>query len=299
MVGLRNGPRLMLSGQNQSATANPLRGQVAASHKFFSCLLAIAVAYVAGAALIPISSYAVTETGGDSSKEKQTNMCFPHAVGKRPQVKGQVMESDTFGEALRKVAAKRDVRRILEIGTWYGGGSTQRLVDGLGRKANCFTNTSHHCCDAFVITFEIFQPAWEHARLYHQGNPVWLVLGTTVGEEDMLQDSEIPIDEKGAHYQLYYLRDQELMRRNEPQLAKYCELVHPNFVLIDGNEYTGWGEFQIVMEKCKPQWLGLHDTNTLKTTKVEAYIDQRPEQFVLERKGRDGASWSIFKVREM
>eukprot|EP00977_Amphora_coffeiformis_P010349 scaffold2418_cov175-Amphora_coffeaeformis.AAC.5 len=203
-----------------------------------------------------------------------------------------------FGKALIELASKPGVYRLLEIGTWYGGGSTQAFVQGLQgtNKATCVSNATHHCCDTFVTTFEIFGPAHEHARLYHQDNPVWLIKGTTVGVEDILKESEIP--HKDAHFELYYQRDLKLIKESEPQLAKYCKLLDPDVVLIDGNEYTGWGEFRTTIEHCKPKWLALHDTGTLRTEKVEAYMKMKPKQFSMESKGRDGASWSIFRVTE-
>jgi len=233
----------------------------------------------------------------DASTPKQT--CFPHATGDIPHINGPLGQvspvyAPTFARTLTALAARSDVYRIFEIGTWYGGGSTQAFVDGLKPKANCVSNGTHHCCDAFVTTFEIYEPAWNHARLYHQNNPVWLVMGTTVGGDKMLRADEIPTAEKGEHYQLYYERDKKIMQNNAPQLETYCRQLSPDVVLIDGNEYTGWGEFQVVMEACRPKYLALHDTGTLKTAKVEAYIQTHPAQFKLLKKGVDGAGWAVF-----
>ena len=202
----------------------------------------------------------------------------------------------SFGEALRKLARQPGVNRILEIGTWYGGGSTQSFVEGLEGKPACTSNATHHCCTTFITTFEIYRPAWEYSRLFHQDNPVWLVLGTTVGVEDMLKEDEIPEDERNEHFRLYYERDRQIMQSQRPQLASHCDKLIPDVVLIDGNEYTGWGEFRVAMERCRPRWLALHDTKTLKTRKVEAYIAENPDQFVLESEGADAASWAIYRV---
>jgi hypothetical protein len=221
--------------------------------------------------------------------------CFPRASGHAPERKGKILTG--FASALTALAASSDVLRILEIGTWYGGGSTKAFVDGMQHKSNCITNTTHHCCHAFVITFEVFKPAWEHSRLYHQNNPVWLVLGTTVGLDDMLTEDEIPKEEKGEHFRLYYKRDQAIMQTNEPQLAKYCRLLSPDVVLIDGNEYTGWGEFEVALTECQPRYLALHDTGTLKTHKVEAFIHNFPENFIEVASGLDAETgWSIYRV---
>ena len=224
--------------------------------------------------------------------------CFPRALGPEPSRKGQIDDSTTFASALTALAKRPDVRRIFEIGTWYGGGSTQAFVDGLKNKADCVSNTTHHCCNAFLTTFEIFEPAWNHARFYHQNNPVWLVQGTTVGVEQMLRPDQIPSGEKGEHYQLYYERDRKIMENNLPQLEEFCRQLSPDVVLIDGNEYTGWGEFQITMEACRPSYIALHDTGTLKTFEVEKFIQGNPTKFELIAKGKDGAGWAIHKVTQ-
>lgn len=222
--------------------------------------------------------------------------CFPHAKGPKPPRKGQVTDATSFGKALTRIASREEVKRIIEIGTWFGGGSTQSFVDGIQSKSNCISNLTHHCCEAFITTFEVYQPAWEYARMYHQDNPVWLVLGTSVKEQDMLKPSEIPENEKGEHYRLYYERDRKIMSSQTPKLKPFCRTIRPDVVLIDGNEYTGWGEFNIVTSYCKPKWLALHDTGTLKTHKVEKYIRKHDAMFQLESNGRDGASWSIYRV---
>ena len=250
---------------------------------------------------LPAAPSAIKMNQGDSGSLKyivHTDLtCFPRASGKMPVRKGQVTDTTTFGKALTKLASRQDVKRIIEIGTWYGGGSTQSFVDGLKSKSKCTINITHHCCEAFVTTFEVYKPAWEYARLYHQNNPVWLVLGTSVGEEDMLQPADVPQNEQGEHYKLYYERDRKIMQSQTPQLASFCDRLRPDVVLIDGNEYTGWGEFNVAIQRCKPKWLALHDTGTLKTQKVEVYINEHPDVFILESKGTDGASWSIYRVK--
>ena len=51
--------------------------------------------------------------------------------------------------------------------------------------ANCATTSTHRCCEAFVVSFEVLEPALEHARLHHQDNPVWIVKGSTIGVDQM------------------------------------------------------------------------------------------------------------------
>jgi len=258
------------------------------------------------------SSHHVTEEE-EVKKEQQSHegasdtdpskFCFRRAPapseGAQPvERKGQVTDETTFGSALRNLASRDDVRRILEIGTWYGGGSTDSFVRGLRdkQKSDCDVLEDMQCCDSFVITFEIDTPAWDHARRYHRNNPVWFVHGTTVGVEDMLTNDQIPLEERGEHYDLYYERDRELMEKESPQLAKYCAAVRPDVVLIDGNEYTGWGEFNVAVKRCRPRYVALHDTGTLKTRRVEEEIRRRPDAFELVEAGTDAVGWGLYRL---
>ena len=82
------------------------------------------------------------------------------------------------------------------------------------------------------------------------------------------------------------------IRHNE----HYCRQLSPDVVLIDGNEYTGWGEFQVAMKSCRPKYLALHDTGTLKTAKVEKFIQEHPKEFEMINRGVDRAAWAVYQV---
>ena len=97
--------------------------------------------------------------------------------------------------------------------------------------------------------------------------------------------------ERGTHFDLYYQRDLQLMKRSKPQLRRLCAKVAFDLILIDGNEYTGWGEFERVRDECRPRYVALHDTGTLKTAKVEAYLETHTDDYrLLLRKGETDAS---------
>lgn len=227
-----------------------------------------------------------------ASASVQPLICFPHTSGTIPERRGQITYTTTFGIALAQFASKSDVNHILEIGTWYGGGSTDVMAKTLNKKDTCLSSDTHHCCSAYIVTFEVYEPAWEYAARYLQNDPVWLILGTTVGVEDMLKPQDVP--NKDQHYQLYYERDRAIMASQQPKLEGICRSHKFDLALIDGNEYTGWGEFVIVRDVCKPKYIALHDTNTLKTHKIETYMRSHPDQFNLIQKGCDEACWAIY-----
>jgi hypothetical protein len=138
-------------------------------------------------------------------------VCYPLAPNEPRQKQGQVVEGTSFGAALSAIASLPDVRRVLELGTWYGGGSTVNLARGirdsavatiahsLGASApagNCVERAAaggtERCCHSLVVTVEVFEPAWEHARRYLRDWPVWCVRGSTVAADEMLQVAKTP-----------------------------------------------------------------------------------------------------------
>ena len=63
-------------------------------------------------------------------------VCFPTPPEGKESKQGQVLEGTSFGAAL---SATRPlpwpVKRVLELGTWYGGGSTVNLGQGIRDSA--------------------------------------------------------------------------------------------------------------------------------------------------------------------
>ncbi len=227
------------------------------------------------------------------------NICFPKITGPKPNREGQVDGSTTFGRELERLASLDEVYLSLEIGTYFGGGSTTQIANGLERtdgSNNCVTDPSdskRKCCTRALITLEIYRPAWEHSTMYLQDRCVWCILGTSVNASLMLTPDEIP--NKDEHFRLYYERDLKLLQNNEPQLDKLCQQFEFQFILIDGNEFSGWGEFQIIERYCKPKYLALHDTSSLKTERIENELRKDSSPYKIISKGKDAVGWAVYK----
>jgi hypothetical protein len=224
-------------------------------------------------------------------------VCFPvPAVQHQVKRNGQIGAGSSFGTALHNLASQHGVDRVLEIGTFFGGGSTPDLASSIrdkprGFSPNCVRRQAagggiQKCCHSLVVTMEVFFPAWKHASQYLRGMPVWCVHGTTVTAEEMLQPSQISREHRNPHFKLYYQRDRDLMQKFTPRLSELCRDIKFELVLIDGNEYTGWAEFNKVRSECRPRYIALHDTQTLKTHRIEEFLEKnRTEYTLLLRKG--------------
>jgi len=253
------------------------------------------------------SHESIKQTLRDDSFERRSKrvkererLCFPKVQPESSiavnSANGQIGPGTSFGTALMTLASKPEVKRALEIGTWYGGGSTVHLAQGLRDSArvtlahalrrtahedNCIDEGEQRCCHSLVVTLELFKPAWTHARQLLRELPVWCVLGSAVPASEMLKREEVPVNERTEHFKLYYERDLRLMQQATPMLSALCANYTFDLVLIDGNEYTGWAEFNHVRQECKPKYLALHDTQTLKTSKIEAYLASNKDEYVL------------------
>ena len=234
------------------------------------------------------SSKLTTENGG---------VTFSHARGMIPSAIGQITESTTFGQALTQFITDKQIKRVIETGTWYGGGSTHVIAKALKQPGVCETNITHHICSSFVLSFESYQPAWEHARFSLQTYPAWLVFGSTVGVDDMLSPNQI--ETKDKHYRLYYERDRKIMTTKQPELKTYCEKdLNFELGLIDGNRYTSWAEFNILKNICKVKYIAFRETSTIRTNQIEKYIGENPSQFIAVNSGKesDNIGWTIYEL---
>lgn len=197
------------------------------------------------------------------------------------ELRGQVTMATSFGQELNRLAQLPDVHLVLEIGTWYGGGSSWCIAQGLTQGK-------------WLITMEMFEEAWSYASETLRGMPVTCMHTGTVSVEDYLTPEQMtPEDRASEHYKLYYERDIALANTTKPMLRVLCDTYDFDLVLIDGNEYTGLAEFTIVEKYCRPRYLALHDTGTLKTRRVEEILANDARWRNITR-GMDAAGWAVY-----
>jgi len=197
------------------------------------------------------------------------------------ELRGQVTMATSFGQELNRLAQLPDVRLVLEIGTWYGGGSSWCIAQGLGPGK-------------WLITMEMFEDAWRYAAETLRNMPVTCMLAGTVGVDEYMKPEQMTAEDRASeHYRLYYDRDIALAKTSVPMLRTLCSAYDFDLVLIDGNEYTGLAEFQIVDRDCHPRYLALHDTGTLKTRRVEELLSTDTRWRKLSS-GVDAAGWAVY-----
>lgn len=219
-------------------------------------------------------------------RKPEAPTCFPRVQGEIPPQQGQIR--DCFAEVLSELAMRSD--KVLEIGTWRGGGSTLVMATALALNSSCHFNETHQCCVRFLVTIELFADEWDYARHYLQNFPVWAIRGSTVGLDGLLKPEEIA--DHDFHYELYYERDRAIMERDTPVLAALCTQHHFDLVLMDGGEYVADAEYKIIRELCKPRYLALHDINSMKAKTID--LELRESGTVLYDEDRAGPGWGVW-----
>lgn len=207
------------------------------------------------------------------------------------ELQGQVTMQTTFGKELNRLAQLPSVHFVLEIGTWFGGGSSWCIAQGLRSSIKDATTP-----DKWLITLEMFEPAWQYASRTLERLPATCMKGGTVGLDGYLRPEQMTEEDRASeHYKLYYERDVRLARETTPLLGTLCSMYDFDLVLIDGNEYTGLAEYQIVESVCRPRYLALHDTGTLKTRKVESLLAEKTSKWTKISSGMDAAGWAVYE----
>ena len=203
------------------------------------------------------------------------------------ELRGQVTMQTTFGRELNRIAGLPNVHLVLEIGTWFGGGSSWCIAQGLRASMGAVQ-------DKWLFTLEMYEPAWEYASKTLSRLPVTCMRAGTVGVDGYLKPEQMTVEDRASeHYKLYYERDIGLAAETTPVLERLCSLYDFDLVLIDGNEYTGLAEFEIVSRSCSPRFLALHDTGTLKTRRVEEILAKSTSWAKLSS-GADAAGWAVY-----
>jgi len=208
------------------------------------------------------------------------------------KLQGQVTPATTFGAALQRLARSDDVHLMLEIGTWYGGGSSWCIGQAM---RDSMTDAARP--DKWLFTLELFDPAFQYAAKTLARPPVTCFRAGTVGRDGYIPESQLTPRDRDEHFRLYYRRDLDLADKQPQLLRPLCERYDFDAVLIDGNEYTGWAEFDIVRRVCRPRYIALHDCGTLKTRRVQAELDGAlAAEWQLAESGVDKKTqWAVYK----
>ena len=216
-------------------------------------------------------------------------------------LRGQTALGAEFSAALGALVQRPDVHLVLESGTWFGGGAAWTIAQAL---RSVLSNAAQP--DRWLMTLESFAPAHAYAVQTLARLPATCFLGGTVGAGGFISEAAaaeaagLEAEVNGASASLqhlrYYAHEKELAADGPVLLPALCAAYDFDLVLLDGNEYTGRAEFDVVEGLCRPHFVVLHDCGTLKTRAVEAHLNEHPLEWRLLSSGRSAAvAWAAYE----
>lgn len=175
---------------------------------------------------------------------------------------GQIRPDSSLGRWLQLLSADPEVKRIVEIGAWRGGGSTEILR----RQIEHDQQTRLQSLEASKAMFNEAQKRHEDAQ------QVELIWGSVCSIEDLDRQDLSDLEKQ------WLLAD-------ETNLLACPNVTHRLFseidlLVLDGGEFSTYSEWQILQSRVT-KWVVLDDTLTRKSARIVAEIDEPESCFRL------------------
>ena len=169
---------------------------------------------------------------------------------------GQVNLDTSFGRAIRDICSRPDVNVCVDIGAWNGLGTTQCIVSGLSSKKS-----------GHVYSFEVDDIMFAKAENVWRCNSL-VTLQKARLAETMLTHAEVEASPNysnisSADWRSWYAG--EAANFEKTTIGTLPDTI--DFVVIDGGEFSGVGDWAAVKTK-SPKYVALDDTFTVKTDSV-------------------------------
>jgi hypothetical protein len=195
---------------------------------------------------------------------------------------GQILRGTHFGDLIYEIVNKKNVTNIVEIGTWYGLGSTKCVIDGIINSED----------KKNFITIEMYDEMCEVAKnnLKEYSNYFELLKGTILNPEDINWFNFEDLDQS-IYQRAWYDSDLNLLKISENVLDKIFDKI--DFLILDGGEFTTYPEWQIL--KDRTSIVALDDTNVLKCKKIREELLNNPNYKIITDVNSDRNGYSIFE----
>ena len=159
------------------------------------------------------------------------------------------IKNDEFFKALTEVAARQDVRTILEVGASSGEGSTEALVTGALQNPSA---PQLYCLEVSRVRFEALTRRWAARPWIHCYNLSSVPLEEFPSRQQVIdfyntQPSRLRRFHLGEilrwlEQDAAYLREHQLSRSGIDEIKRDAGIDVFDAVLIDGSEFTGKAE---------------------------------------------------------
>jgi len=207
---------------------------------------------------------------------------------------GMINRGSSVGEFIFETVKRKDIKTIVEIGTYNGLGTTKCIYDGIiasGKK------------DYLVISLECNLSMHNQAKgnLTPPLRNFNLVYGTITDLDEILPQMQA---ERAARGQLPWLDEELHHLKNVPNVMHMMPEVI-DFLILDGGEYSSakdWDKLHersriIHLDDTRPDMLEDHFGHILKNSEVRKHVLTLPDQFkILEDNQELGScGWCIIE----
>ena len=219
--------------------------------------------------------------------------------------------NDDFYEVLKGLAARSDLKTLLEIGSSSGEGSTKAIIEGVLSRSN-YENVQLHCLEISKIRFE------KLSKKYTGLNFVNIHRLSSVGPESFPTTREIKdfYRKTPSALNIYPLteilswlkKDVEYLRINLAELSKEflggggsygIDFIQSHFVkdpfdfvLIDGGEFQGYAEFKMLKGA---KFICLDDINSYKCRFAYDELVEDPSYKLYAENWNLRNGWAVFE----
>ena len=197
---------------------------------------------------------------------------------------GQIKIDTPQGKLIFDFVKNNNIKKVLEIGTWNGLGSTMVLYNAL--------KSSHH--EFSITTLETDKIAFKKALKNLKGKKeIQLNYGRIIEISDLPDAESIDFKEHNLDPKNIEWLYQDI-RRYKKTKNIYADLdSFYDFILFDGGEFSTFAEFKKLYKKTK--FFCLDDIFTYKQYEVIKYIESSPSKFSLIKTVEDV---SIYECKE-
>lgn len=224
---------------------------------------------------------------------------------------GQITIDTPFGVELRRLAAERDCRVILDVGTWAGCGTTLCLLLGVLEGGGHGTIFSVEANQKMAEGSKRIYDNWlrEHRRGKKIALPAEL---TDLCEDKKLKLTQLPInffwgricertmsvpeilmhplfDKVRAHWRLNGQAELDDCAA-APKLDFKLDV---DLAVLDGGEFCGWYDWLALEKMGGAKIVALDDTRVMKNARVLEHLRAAGWQTLAEGEDRNG--WAILK----
>jgi hypothetical protein len=145
---------------------------------------------------------------------------------------GQITLDQNFGQHIKNLTKRDDVKTIVEIGTFHGLGSTLCIIDGMDDTKKMWS-------------IELYPDMYQYSVMNlskHLTPNITLLNGRIIEHEEAFWFDHSIIDvRRDEHARLWYEKDMKYLKESKNVLSELPKVI--DLLVLDGGEYTTYPEY--------------------------------------------------------